>query len=62
MDNVCEFPTDLKDGKYSVCGKSAMYKVGFWDVCEGHKKHYCDPRKWEAIKLEELDEETSSGC
>jgi len=35
-----------------VCGRTAKYKVGYWYVCERHKKYYTDPKKWPAEPLE----------
>jgi hypothetical protein len=69
MDEIkCDFVTGLEvsvegELKYKKCGLPAAYQVGGWCICEGHKKHYCDPRKWEATPLEGIkDEETCCGC
>jgi len=65
MDKIeCTFVVGMnEDRTYKTCGEPAIYMVGSWYVCEGHKKHYCDPRKWEATPLEGIkDEETCCGC
>lgn len=71
MDKVkCGFVVGLETSvegeekglKYKMCGLPAQYVVGSWCICEKHKKYYCDPRNWKAVKLEESDEEVSGGC
>jgi len=39
------------DGTYFTCDEPAKYQVGFWYVCEKHKKYYTDPNKWPAVPL-----------
>lgn len=66
MDKICTVPTgfDLtEDGApcYKICGLPASYLIGYWHVCEGHKKYYCDPNKWYGVPLkgEGEDDETT---
>jgi len=51
MEKFCTVPTGFNltsEGNtcYALCGLPATYEVGCWFVCEGHKRHYCDPNKW----------------
>jgi len=66
MKKTCTVPMGMRtradDGTayYVHCGLDAEYKVGYWYVCGGHKKHYTDPNKWPAEPLEgEIDDETN---
>jgi hypothetical protein len=64
-EKKCAFVVGMNEDKtYKRCGEPASYRVGYWDVCKGHKKYYCDPRKWVATPLEEVEdnEETYCGC
>jgi len=58
MTKTCTFPMghDLtKEGTpyYKTCGNKAEYKVGFWYICEGHKKYYADRHGYKTEKIKE---------
>ncbi len=54
----CTRPIDMKDGKYVLCGNSAVYEVGMWDVCE-ECKPIADSYSKYAPSEEETDETRS---
>jgi hypothetical protein len=60
--DFCDVPTgyrysDCGSVIYERCGQEAKYIVGNWYVCEKHKEHYTDIKKWPAERIDDAKEE-----